>query len=127
MVEVTAAVVQKGATVLLTRRSPGRKEAGKWEFPGGKREQGETLAMALAREIWEEFSVKAEIGKEICRTVYTYPHGQICLIAFFAVLEEEPLVSTDHDAIEWVPLSGLLQYDLSPADVPVARHLTQNI
>jgi 8-oxo-dGTP diphosphatase len=126
-IEVSAAVVWKGPRVLLARRSPGRREAGKWEFPGGKREAHETLAESLVRELKEEFSVRAVVGEELLRSEHSYPHGRICLVAFRTVLLDEPLASTDHDRIDWVSLDHLLGYELSEADVPVARFLFQTL
>jgi len=62
MITVTAAIIRKGDTVLLTRRKQGQRMAGYWEFPGGKLEEGETLQACLEREILEELGWKIQVG-----------------------------------------------------------------
>jgi 8-oxo-dGTP diphosphatase len=61
MVRVTAAVIEREGQVLIARRGEGRALAGKWEFPGGKIEPGETPEQCLVREVREEFGIEAEI------------------------------------------------------------------
>lgn len=124
-VEVTAAVAVRDGRVLIARRSPGKREAGKWEFPGGKKERGESLRASLGREIREELGVEALVGRELLRSRYNYPHGCIDLIAFQVDFSGEPRAMTDHDRIEWVELNRLTEYDLAPADLPVAEYLVR--
>lgn len=126
VLEVSAAVIVEGDCVLLARRAMGKREAGKWEFPGGKRENGETLKACLKRELQEELGVNACVGKEIIRTEYSYPHSLVRLIAFQTVLEGPPVLSSDHDRLAWVPLTQILLLDLSPADLSIARHLIRH-
>ena len=120
---VVAAAVAQGGRVLMVRRAPGQKLEGKWEFPGGKREPGESLSESLARELHEEFAVDCRIGRELIRSRYRYEQITINLVAFETVLCEEPRILKDHDCIQWVPLASLLEYELSAADLPVARYL----
>lgn len=61
MKEVTAAIITKHNKVLIAPRAPEDKLAGKWEFPGGKTEHGETLQECLKREIREELDVDIEV------------------------------------------------------------------
>lgn len=109
--------------ILLCRRAPGRREAGLWEFPGGKLEAGETLAQALARELREELGCDCLIGSEFCRSVHTYTHGCIELVALDATWPGGDLPLRDHDAHAWVYSQELLLHALAPADIPIARQL----
>lgn len=121
MIPVCAAVILRSGMVLLARRGPGRKHAGKWEFPGGRIEDGETSAHALARELREELGIEAEVGAEAGRTRHVYDFGEIELIAHFVMKYTGALKLTDHDKIAWVEARKLLEYDLAPADVPIAE------
>jgi 8-oxo-dGTP diphosphatase len=62
MTTVTAAIIEKDHLILATRRGPGKDLAGHWEFPGGKVEAGESHEACLARELQEEFAIKADVG-----------------------------------------------------------------
>jgi 8-oxo-dGTP diphosphatase len=67
-VVVTAAVIERGGRLLVTRRLRGTHLEGYWEFPGGKCDAGESLEACLARELREELAVDARIGSRILKT-----------------------------------------------------------
>ncbi|MBI3550026.1 MAG: 16S rRNA (cytosine(1402)-N(4))-methyltransferase RsmH [Elusimicrobia bacterium] len=121
MILVCAGVILRSGKVLLARRGPGRRHAGLWEFPGGRVEAGESAAESLRRELREELGIEAEIGAELARARHVYDFGEIELVAFLvSKFEGEPAL-TDHDRIDWVEASRLLDYELAPADVPIAK------
>ena len=122
-VQVTAAVLEKDGRILLARRAKGRPMEGFWEFPGGKLEKGESLRECLAREIREELGVVVEVGDELGRTTHAYEWGTIELIAFAARHAAGSFTLKDHDELEWVDRERLLDFRLTPADVPLARDL----
>ena len=125
MKTVTAAVIRKNSSILLARRASGEKLEGKWEFPGGKLEPNESEPECLRRELHEEFGVEAQIGCYVAESIYEYDHGAIRLTAYEVEHISGELQPTVHDAIEWVPVEDLLNYDLAPADVPLAKHLLE--
>lgn len=125
MITVTAAIIRKGDTVLLTRRKQGQRMAGYWEFPGGKLEEGETLQACLERELFEEFKWSTKAGEVITKSTYNYPQGSILLVALEAEILSGDPVLTVHDKMEWVPIPQLLNYQLAPADIPIAKELMQ--
>ena len=65
MTTVTCAIIEKDSKTLIARRAADQKLAGKWEFPGGKIEQGETPEECLKRELEEEFGIQVEVGEFI--------------------------------------------------------------
>ncbi|MEY2340966.1 (deoxy)nucleoside triphosphate pyrophosphohydrolase [Acidithiobacillus sp. IBUN Pt1247-S3] len=125
MKTVTAAIVLKNRQVLLTRRASDQKLAGFWEFPGGKVEEGESLQECLQRELREELGVSSVVGEEIVTSKYHYQHGAINLVAMSADLLNEDLTLSVHDKAIWVPLADLMNYQLAPADIPIAAHLQE--
>lgn len=123
MKEVSAAIIVEAGKVLLARRAEGEKLAGYWEFPGGKREENETIDECLVREIREELSLDIEVVGEFDTSDYDYPGGQIRLIGLLAEIRDGIISKTVHDLVEWIDISAVLDYPLAPADIPLAERL----
>ena len=113
---VTAAIIRKDGKVLLTRRAPGEKLAGFWEFPGGKVDANETLAECLVRELREELGIVVVPGETFCESDYSYDHGAFRIIAIEAKAESYDFQLKVHDQVAWVQLDRLREFDLLPAD-----------
>lgn len=109
--------------ILLCRRGPGRREAGLWEFPGGKVECGETLTEALERELREELGILCTAGQVLAENTHAYAHGTIRLVALDTQKHSGEMELHDHDQIAWVSPQELLHYGLAPADIPIALGL----
>ena len=119
MKRVTAAVMEKDGRILLAQRRKDDALGGKWEFPGGKMEPGETPEECLRRELKEEFEIDAEIGAYICSSRFEYKHIQVELLVYKARHLSGEFILHDHDRIEWVKPGDIKGYDLSSADIPV--------
>jgi 8-oxo-dGTP diphosphatase len=122
---VAAAVIRRpgGPEVLLTQRVRGAHLEGKWEFPGGKVEDGEDPKVAVARECLEECGVTIEVGELVDVSFHAYPTKSVLLLFYDAVLrdgEVRHLGVADH---AWVAIEGLRAYDLPPADEPLVAKL----
>jgi len=120
LLDVVAAVIERDDRVLACRRRPGKAAAGRWEFPGGKIEAGETAQEALVREIREELGVGIRVTGHLTTDV-TDGIRLVCLRA--RLVTDAPVASTDHDALEWVALDGLGARDWADADRPAVRLL----
>jgi 8-oxo-dGTP diphosphatase len=96
----------------------------KWEFPGGKIEEGEQPRDALRRELEEELGIHAKIGDEIARVQHTYPNGVIVELRFFIVREYagemENRIFRD---LQWSAAKDLGTYDFLEADASLVKDL----
>ena len=78
MLCVVAAFIERDDHILIARRSTGDSNVlGKWEFPGGKVEPGETETHAIEREIFEEFGVSVQSEKYLTNSVFEYPNRTV--------------------------------------------------
>ena len=125
-ITVTAGVIIDGHKVLIARRSSTENFAGGWEFPGGKLEQGKTEQECLARELREELGIDVEVGDLCERVFHDYGTFRINLLAYYCTIVGGSLAMTVHDKYQWVEVGRLLEYDLLPADVPIARRLMES-
>ena len=122
-IEVAAGVVFRGRQVLITQRRPGDHLGGLWEFPGGKRESGETFERCLQRELREELGIEVEVGEWLGSVTHRYPERTVHLKFYrCAWREHEPRVLGCH-AFAWVNVSQLSQYAFPPADEALLQKL----
>jgi 8-oxo-dGTP diphosphatase len=112
---VTAAVVERGGRLLVTRRLKGTHLEGYWEFPGGKCHEGELLEECLARELREELAVEATVGDLILTTTHDYPERRVELHFFECQLHGNPVPQMNQE-MRWVLREDLLSLELPPAD-----------
>ncbi|MNV13754.1 CTP pyrophosphohydrolase [compost metagenome] len=125
LITVVCGIIFKDDLVLICRRKPEKSLGGYWEFPGGKVEDGESNEESLRRELIEELNLKVKIKQHFFDTVHQYDNGAIELISFICETENIASESTDHDQLEWVKISDLLNWKLAPADIPIAKELIQ--
>ena len=121
---VTAAVIEREGSFLLTRRPQGVHLSGYWEFPGGKCHTGETLAACLTRELREELNVGATIGTELFTTTHDYEDRRVELHFFRCDISgtATPVLGQD---MRWVARSELRSLAFPPADVELVRMLSE--
>lgn len=126
-IPVVAAVIQRRDLYLLAQRPPGKALAGKWEFPGGKVEAGETPERALVREIREELGCTIAVKGALPRFIHHYPTLSIDMIPLLAELVEDSPEPHPHEhtGLRWVSLEQLAEHDLPEADLPVLEALRQ--
>lgn len=116
-------VVIEGGRYLVARRNPGGSQGGKWEFPGGKQEPGETSEQALAREFAEELSVPVTIGRLLHVGAFSNGGKTYRLEAWETKLQGREFRLVEHQELRWVALADLAALDLSDSDRQVAEAL----
>lgn len=119
VIEVTAGVIfDRQQRLLAAERPAGKALAGKWEFPGGKLEPGETAAQALQRELREELAVEVTVLDEMYRLTVETPDNKELILHFLrAVIKDgcEP-VSCENQRFCWVEKTKLDQIDWLDTD-----------
>lgn len=125
MKQVAAAISIENSKILIARRAPHLKLAGYWEFPGGKIENNETVAECILRELDEELSIKCEPGQILISSFYEYEHGQFEIIGIAVKADFNSAILKDHDQLHWVKIPELLNYQLAPADIPIAKFIME--
>src|SRR3954470_16917213 len=116
---IVAAVIITDGRVLACERSAPPEVAGRWEFPGGKVEPGETDEQALARECVEELGVRVEGGARIGPDVWL-AHGRAVLRVFAArLLDGDEPRALEHSAMRWLAADELDSVTWLPADAPI--------
>ncbi|MBK1830560.1 (deoxy)nucleoside triphosphate pyrophosphohydrolase [Verrucomicrobiaceae bacterium R5-34] len=120
MINVVCAVLMDAeGRWLCCQRPEGKSLAGKWEFPGGKIEPGETAPEALRREIEEELGCLVHVQQELSTVEHHYEDFSIRLTPYLCVLEEGVPVAREHTEIRWVAGTHLAALDWAAADVPI--------
>ncbi len=101
---------------LIAQRPPDGLLGGLWEFPGGKREDGEVMSQTLARELQEELGITVEVGDLVVRVRHAFTHFRITLHAYDCRVVEGDPVPVEATALAWVTLNDLDRYAFGAAD-----------
>jgi 8-oxo-dGTP diphosphatase len=119
---VGAAIIRDGR-VLACERSDPPEMAGRWEFPGGKVEPGESDAEALVRECAEELGVRIEVGARVGPDV-AIAHGRALLRVYVARLVTDAVPRPlEHSRLRWLAADELDAVGWLPADAPIVAAL----
>lgn len=124
MKRVVAALIVQGAKLLVCQRTRHQTMPLKWEFPGGKIEEGEQPRDALRRELDEELGIQATIGDELARIQHEYPNGGMVELRFYLVREYKgELENRIFKDIQWAEPKDLLKFDFLEADLTLVNDL----
>lgn len=107
----------------MARRVPGGAMGGKWEFPGGKVEVGESDQEALEREFQEEFSVPVRVEEPLASSSFDHNGEPIGLTAYRVILEGRDFVLSEHTDWKWVRLSEVPSLDFADSDLKLLPSL----
>lgn len=126
MITVVAALIKKDNKYLIAKRSTGDPNVlGKWEFPGGKVKPDEDEKHAIEREINEEFELEIKAKEYITNNVCEYPTKTVDLRLYSCDYISGDFNLHDHSEYTWVDKDKILDYDLCPADIPLAKYVKE--
>ena len=124
MITVVAALIIKDNKILIAKRSTGDNNVfGKWEFPGGKVEPNEDEMSAIEREIKEEFELNIKAKQFITNNICKYPNKTVDLRLYECEYVSGEFKLHDHFEYKWVSKEKIMNYDLAPADIPLAIYI----
>ncbi|MFI5375571.1 MAG: (deoxy)nucleoside triphosphate pyrophosphohydrolase [Candidatus Rokuibacteriota bacterium] len=123
VVEVVAAVIERDGRILIARRLAASHLGGLWEFPGGKRQPGESAEAALAREIREELDAAVAVGELLDTVDWAYPEKTVRLHFFRCALQGEARPAEGQE-IAWVRPAELRDYQFPAADAGLVDRLS---
>jgi len=122
--EVTSAVIQgPDGQFLLACRKANSFLGGLWEFPGGKREPGESLEECLARELREELGIEVAVGEHLVTLEHGYTHFRITLHVFRCRLVAGEPRCLDCDEVRWVTVEEMAALPMPVTDRRIAGML----
>ncbi len=123
-IEVVAGIIEDKTSgkIFATERGCGEFQ-GKWEFPGGKIEPGETREAALVRELREELAIDVKIEKFIGTVEYDYPKFHLTMHTFLCVIANGEPILREHMSARWLSRKELADIDWLPADKEIATSL----
>ena len=122
-IDVSAALIFRAGKLLITQRPAKAHLGGLWEFPGGKREPGETFEQCLVREIREELGVEISVGEMFEEIRHDYPEKSVHLKFFICQLlagEPQPLACA---AVKWIEKPELAAHEFPAADAQLLARL----
>jgi len=120
---VAGALFDPQGHVLIAQRPPGTHMAGRWEFPGGKIDAGETELEALRRELREELGVTLRDAERLLELSHDYPERRVEISMWRVTSYSGVPRSLDGQALKWVDPRDLEREDLLEADRPILAAL----
>lgn len=124
MKEVTAAIIREGEKILICQRAADDECPLLWEFPGGKRENGEILEECIKREIREELGLDIRIIDIFMESIYRFNGEEIYFTVYNAEITGGQLSINVHNNVRWVTVDEIGKYSFMPADINFVKRLT---
>ena len=125
MTEVVAALIWDKYRFLICQRPADKARGLLWEFVGGKIESGETKEQALVRECKEELDILLEVGSVVTEVTHEYPDITVHLTLFNATISEGKPKLLEHNAMKWITVSELSEFEFCPADEEIISVLKE--
>ncbi|MDC1283779.1 (deoxy)nucleoside triphosphate pyrophosphohydrolase [Saprospiraceae bacterium] len=124
-VEVVAAIIINKGQILGVERPKHKLSyiSNKFEFPGGKIEDGESNKEALKRELFEELALNANIKDHFITVNHRYPDFELTMHAYIVKADSRQLSLNEHVSLKWLDQEEILNVDWAAADIPIANKL----
>lgn len=116
-------MAEKDGRFLIALRKPGTSIGVKWEFPGGKLEEGESPEAALIREYDEELSVGISVGEKLCEGAFSNGMKRYKLVAYRIELKSEDFSLPEHQEVKWADAGELGSLDFPSSDKIIVDYL----
>lgn len=120
-------IVNASQQILLTRRSQGAHQGGKWEFPGGKVEAGETVRAALERELLEELDIRPLHSEPLTIVHHDYGDKSVLLDVYLVSSFSGEPSAMEAQPMEWVSAAKLADYDFPDANQPIVDAVVKQL
>jgi 8-oxo-dGTP diphosphatase len=121
VLHVACAIIEKDGMVLVARRSKSMSMPLKWEFPGGKLHEGESLEECLIREVMEELGIGIKILKPLTPNRHSYDEFDVTLYPFVCLKSAGDIRLVEHAEAVWLKPDQLAGLDWAEADIPVVQ------
>lgn len=118
-IHVTCAIIERDGFILAAQRSTAMSLPLKWEFPGGKINDGESPQECLRREVVEEMGIRISVEHALPLHTHNYPAFTVTLYPFICAIESGVITLHEHAAIAWLLPEKLPSLDWAEADLPV--------
>ncbi|MFT6845526.1 MAG: 8-oxo-dGTP diphosphatase [Flavobacteriales bacterium] len=127
-IEVVAGIIYCGDQILCVQRPKNKLHyiSEKFEFPGGKMEEGETQKEALHRELSEELNISTEIKSLFLTVIHQYPNFELTMHSFVCEMDSKELILREHIDKKWLTIKELKNLDWAAADIPIVDKLVSN-
>ena len=127
-IEVVAAIIYFENEILCVQRPISKLSyiSEKFEFPGGKIENGESKVDALKREILEELNITLNIKSFFMTVLHEYPDFELTMHSYLCEVDTKEIVLNEHISLEWLNIKDLKKLDWAAADIPIVDKLIMN-
>jgi 8-oxo-dGTP diphosphatase len=125
VVQVAVGVIMRQGRILLALRADSQHQGGKWEFPGGKVEPGETVTQALQRELLEEIAIAVTACQPFMQLKHAYPEKTVLLDIYLVTAFEHEPHGREGQPLRWASIAELTDIRFPDANQPIVARLQQ--